>query len=724
MAALHEALRTLGPTEFSATLIDDLKPFLTSAFSAGQLIIDSVPIAAASGSTETPEGRSRAASNVSEIEISPARASAPPADVLALQKEWKGLKLAENDNPLGMSVYRLGAKDGRGAWFARRSVHEGLGFKKWKRALEREFPETMKGGNAPGEGNIRGIGGERRVEYKIVDGVGKMEVYQLSAQFAGPTTPRDFVTMYLTSGSALEDQGEGVPRHFMVISKPCDHPDAKPRAGYIRGSYESVEFIREIPLKKGPRKSYSASDLSTPSHGHTRNRSSTLGKEAVLRSAMKKSSSRSEEAIGDSEANGEGRARGKATSFVTAKSDVGTTDNAHDDEDEVGNPVEWIMITRSNPGGSVPRFMVERGTPSAIVLDASKFLNWACKKDMEDFESDNDVPDDDDTNETAKKHHTYNHENDIHNHQTNGHLAGIEEKTAIRARDPSASSQAEQSTTNGDGYVAMAMGVAGAAGAFVVSHSPAIISEHFANSSDSTSASAQPASLHRSSVSSISSVSSVDSFESALEYGPDALGELSRETRAETQQHRELQKLEEKKRKTDLKLIEAREREKERKLDDSVKEAELLRKAEEKHEKEAKKYDEKYKKVFDKLQAKKEKAEKKLEEKRKKATDKDEKTRLTRELEEVRAEAEVLKNEKGILQSQVAELQAENTALAARVERLGPQGESMLKEAREEVAKGGRLRSSSLKSFGHARSTSIKIGSSCDKSPEVVPPPS
>lgn len=41
------------------------------------------------------------------------------------------------------------------------------------------------------------------------------------------------------------------------------------------------------------------------------------------------------------------------------------------------SPVEWIMITRSDPGGSVPRWMVERGTPGGIVKDAERFLNWA-----------------------------------------------------------------------------------------------------------------------------------------------------------------------------------------------------------------------------------------------------------------------------------------------------------------------------------------------------------
>jgi len=76
---------------------------------------------------------------------------------------------------LDMSVYKMGGKDGRGAWFARRSVHEGLGFKRWKAALMREFPKTMETQGGPGEGNIRGIGGEVRVAEESVDRVGKME---------------------------------------------------------------------------------------------------------------------------------------------------------------------------------------------------------------------------------------------------------------------------------------------------------------------------------------------------------------------------------------------------------------------------------------------------------------------------------------------------------------------------------------------------------------------
>jgi len=181
MAALHDALKTLGPADFSDTPLDDLKPFLSNAFINGQLLVDSVPIPAPPEDVVSSEGRSRAnttssiAPSASEISVSLHRSSPPPSDVEALQKEWKPVKLNPKENPLGMNVYKLGAKDGKGAWFARRSVHEGLGFMKWKKGLEREFPETMKVQGGPGEGNIRGIGGERRVEYKHIEGVGKLE---------------------------------------------------------------------------------------------------------------------------------------------------------------------------------------------------------------------------------------------------------------------------------------------------------------------------------------------------------------------------------------------------------------------------------------------------------------------------------------------------------------------------------------------------------------------
>ena len=179
MAALHSALQALCPVDFSTLPLEDLKPYLLDIFSKCDTLIDSVP---PPPSDTPPIGRSRAqtmssiASNASEISSSSARSAPPSLEHVTLRKEWgTPIKLAAKDNPLGMAVYKLSAKDGRGSWFSRRSVHEGLGFLKWKRALEREFPQTMEVQGGPGKGNIRGIGGERRVEERTVPGFGKLE---------------------------------------------------------------------------------------------------------------------------------------------------------------------------------------------------------------------------------------------------------------------------------------------------------------------------------------------------------------------------------------------------------------------------------------------------------------------------------------------------------------------------------------------------------------------
>lgn len=182
MAALHSALQSLGPTSFSSvpTVESETVSYLQNAFTEAQTIIDSVPLPSPNDPLVTSRPRSSTsastASNVSEISSSSARSEPLDPAYTSLQKEWgKPIKLNAKDNPLGMAVYKLGGKDGNGAWFARRSVHEGLGFKKWKLGLQREFPETLQVQGGPGEGNIRGIGGERRVERRGIEGVGTVE---------------------------------------------------------------------------------------------------------------------------------------------------------------------------------------------------------------------------------------------------------------------------------------------------------------------------------------------------------------------------------------------------------------------------------------------------------------------------------------------------------------------------------------------------------------------
>lgn len=294
-----------------------------------------------------------------------------------------------------MSVYKLAGTDGKGAWFARRSVHCGLGFERWKRALQQEFPETMKVDGGPGVGNIRGIGGERCVECREAGG-GKLEVYHLSAQFPGPTTPRDFVTMLMTT----ERTEEGGPRQFMIVSKPCIHPQTPEREGFIRGQYQSVELIREVPVLPSRTKSASMNDLAVagqpkkPKQERKRaeSQTSSLGRDAVLRNANSSHPAPDEHGI-DAPApapaagqtppvrtpSEDTRRRGHTISFAGSRG-TDAKGEYHDipADDPERNPVEWIMLTRSDPGGLVPRFMVERGTPGSIVADAAKFLNWAC----------------------------------------------------------------------------------------------------------------------------------------------------------------------------------------------------------------------------------------------------------------------------------------------------------------------------------------------------------
>ena len=182
MAALHSALQSLNPTPFSSVPVvqSETVSYLQNAFTEAQTIIDSVPLPPPNDPLITSRPRSftsaSTASNVSEISSSSARSEPLDSTHISLQKEWgKPIRLNAKDNPLGMAVYKLGGKDGNGAWFARRSVHEGLGFKKWKLGLQREFPESLEVQGGPGEGNIRGIGGEKRVERRYIEGVGTVE---------------------------------------------------------------------------------------------------------------------------------------------------------------------------------------------------------------------------------------------------------------------------------------------------------------------------------------------------------------------------------------------------------------------------------------------------------------------------------------------------------------------------------------------------------------------
>jgi len=179
MAELHKALECLRPKEFSNVPTGNLKTFLPDILSNAELIANSVP-PPPNGTPYESAQRTRTspqpAANAADLTKSDARRPPPAKEHEALQKAWgKAVKLGAQQAATGMSVYKMAGHDRHGAWFARSSVHEGLGFAKWKRMMQREFPESLEVQGGPGEGNIRGIGGDQRLEDMTVDGVGNLQ---------------------------------------------------------------------------------------------------------------------------------------------------------------------------------------------------------------------------------------------------------------------------------------------------------------------------------------------------------------------------------------------------------------------------------------------------------------------------------------------------------------------------------------------------------------------
>ncbi|CAI7592436.1 unnamed protein product [Penicillium bialowiezense] len=357
MSSLHEALQCLKPTAWDDVPQEpaELRKYVREIFKHSRLVAESLPDPP-SPESDSYTGLDLDKDDLAFPDIAPShtRVGETDPEITALQKEWgKPLKMGgPRDNPLDVTVWKLSANDGGGSWFGRRSVHEGLPFDRWRNKMSSEYDETLKTnqnkiakGQTP-DGSIRGIGAEEKVEsIEIKDDngsvLGELIVYHVSAQFPKPTAPRDFVALIINSDSGLQIGGTKQPgRSWMMISKPCDHPDVPAKNGYTRGNYESVELIREIPRE------------SSGSSG---------------------SSSSSQKTKKNSDSSSSGTQRSGVSSNKEGK--------PSDPEGDVINPVEWIMVTRSDPGGSIPRWMVDKGTPRSVGLDAAKFINWAVQKD-------------------------------------------------------------------------------------------------------------------------------------------------------------------------------------------------------------------------------------------------------------------------------------------------------------------------------------------------------
>lgn len=389
MSGLHDHLKQLLPIPFASlpTSDDGLSTFIRDAVSHCQALVDSVPPPPSEANTN-PSSTPSAASTGSEVQTSSSVATDASDTVTAPDpKAWgKPVKLNAKDNPHAITVYKMAAADRRGAWFARRSVHAGLGFARWKRCLDSEFDESLAAEDEVGSGNVRGIGGEHTLVNKSFEGVGELKVMRLTAQFPGPSSPRDFVELLISSTTHPSDQdkergssGERKPRQYLLISRPVEHPDAGAKSGFVRGQYESVEFIREIPVRKT--KTVSTADLPATAKGKVQesdgDKETTKQEDTDLVEAKNGTIS-----VADAQATIEANVANGETMPKSGQKGDTVEVPVDGDGDLSPHPIEWIMITRSDPGGSVPKFMVERGTPSAIVSDADKFLKWAVKQEM------------------------------------------------------------------------------------------------------------------------------------------------------------------------------------------------------------------------------------------------------------------------------------------------------------------------------------------------------
>lgn len=403
----------------------------------------------------------------------------------------------------------------------------------------------------------------------------------------------------------------------MLVSKPCVHPECPARQGFVRGSYESVELIREIQVGNTP-------NGTRPSKNVTNNDSSS--------------------------------------------SITNSSDHNADSEEEGPSVIEWTMITRSDPGGSVPRFMIEKKTPEGIANDANKFIQWISSETFESLLNGNSelTPAEADTTRSStpkpEKSQT-----------SSDSVAG--QSDGSRARPSLGIVRQDSPESPGPGGV---YGMISGALSMVASAAASrILGSSQENESESESENSLPdVSEDSSSIHSFHSFdttgnSEVPSVSISLQADEDPSPSADSVSMSSARHDKELQKLEQRRQKTEEKLRQAQERALAKKDDDAQRSELAQQKLREKHEREMAKQEEKYQRERRKLEARRADEEKKAEERRRKQAERENKANLTLELDKTRAERDVARKANEILTKQVMQLQTLNTKLVARLGREG-----------------------------------------------------
>lgn len=417
-------------------------------------------------------------------------------------------------------------------------------------------------------------------------------------------------------------------RQYVVVSKPCVHDECPSRQGIIRGTYESVEIIREVPLDHVPSKrSLSSTDLLSPGDKRT-----------------------------------------------TPAMPTGTSEQL---PQRTATAVEWLMVTRSDPGGSVPRFMIEKGTPPGICGDAGKFLQWVRAGTLQEAGETSD--------ETAKKAGATDGSVEP------GAASSAKANTAGSAADPTAADQSAEAGNTADwapisnGLYGIISGVFGTAASIVstgLQHGMPGSTSQDGSSKDSLSSGHVPGEDPGED----SDASSVNSFSSALEKrltgdaqnGSSITGSQSEESKSMTNQSgdKDYRRLQEKRAKLDKKLAEMQERMQAKLQGDKEKDEAAMTKMKERFDKEVEKHEAKYQRDMKKLEDKKLQEARKVERKRAKTLEREEKATMSLELERVRAERDMGAKQIKLLENQVRDLQASNTMLAAKLGKMGGLGDA------------------------------------------------
>jgi hypothetical protein len=498
-------------------------------------------------------------------------------------------------------------------------------------------------------------------------------------------------------------------RSYIIVSKPCDHAECPPRQGYIRGQYESVEIIREVPTDKPAiRRSMSSVAIS-----ERQGIAEDMSKEAVLRAAQKK-------------AGHDHRHRGVSVNSAPAKEETGDAAADDEDDEEVTTTIEWLMVTRSDPGGNVPRFMIERGTPGGIVSDAGKFLKWLNAKAANDFASE-DVAEG--TADVAKKSAV--EAEDLKSKSKSvapaptANLLPDDTRQETQASQTSAETSFEYPSSNG--LYGMISGAIGYASSAVAQRLPIpILFQSANNSSHETIPEVAEEDGYSSDTSDASSIrsfaSAVEGNESDISPPPvnkeDTASVVSDESTvkrtltqsASSHYERDLKKLQDRRHKMHEKMNKLQSRMTNKRAGDSEKDAAAMAKLREKHDRDVAKQEEKYRRELRRLEEKRDAEQRKALERRKKQTEREEKANIHLELEKARAERDLAFRQVELLKLQVGELQSQNTKLVAEMGRMSnasPEGRAR----REAMVRRDSARSSASSSAaGSAASLKVQGG--------------